>query len=192
MRVLLVSEGIHEEAGALEALVRRVASKISSCTCARVSDPRVRAHHGKGQGYKKRALRWMLQARDEGYDSLILVIDRDRYPERVEELNEAQQEHVVTNGFPRAVGIAIRSFDAWMLADEKALSSVLGSTVPMQPSPEDISDPKGMCAELLQRSTHDLKQRELYANIAKEVDLQRLEQRCPLGFAIFAARLRRL
>src|SRR5215216_3607425 len=107
MRVLLVSEGIHEEFGSLEALVKRTNPRIQICTWDRVSNWRIRAHHGKGQGYFKRALRWMLHARGEGFDALILVVDLDRFPERIQELNKAQQESTLTAGFRRALGVAI-------------------------------------------------------------------------------------
>lgn len=60
MKVLLVSEGKDEGAGALEALVRRTVPKIVTCEFRKVSDKRVHTHRGKGQGFIKRALRWIL------------------------------------------------------------------------------------------------------------------------------------
>jgi hypothetical protein len=72
MKILLVSEGIHEEHGALEKLVQRVITKIESCTFAKVSSNAVHSHPGIGKGYFKRALRWMITARDDGYDALVL------------------------------------------------------------------------------------------------------------------------
>lgn len=192
MKVLLVSEGKHEEAGALEALVRRTAPQIHQCVWDRVSSNSIHTHRGKGQGFFKRAVRWMLEARDRGFDALILVVDEDGYRERVKELAQAQSEQTLTAGFPRALGIAIRSFDAWMLADEIALSAVLRQAVSTQPSPEDLADPKGRCAELLEMSGGVLSQRDFYSRLAIEINLTSLENRCPKGFGTFAPLLRTL
>lgn len=46
---------------------------------------------------------------------------------------------------PRALGMAIRSFDAWMLADDGVLTLVLGKPIDTQPSPEKNRDPKEAC-----------------------------------------------
>jgi hypothetical protein len=192
MRVLLVSEGWHERAGALEALVRRVAARIQSCEWDKVTRDDIHTHRGKGQGFFKRAVRWMLEARKRGYDALVLVIDEDGRRERLSELESAQQEDVVTSRFSRALGAAVRTFDAWMLADEQALCAVLSVPVNTQPSPEHIVDPKSVCAALLEQSGCHLSQRELYAKVAEQLDVGQLEQRCPIGFGSFAERLRSL
>ena len=80
MKVLLVAEGKHERGkedrdGALETIVRRLHQGICQCDLDRVSRKDIHAHHGKGQGYFKKALRWMLHAQELGYDALVLVID---------------------------------------------------------------------------------------------------------------------
>jgi hypothetical protein len=64
MRALLVSEGKHEEGGALESLVRRTATVPLEFTFRRANDARVRTHRGKGAGMFKRALAWMREARE--------------------------------------------------------------------------------------------------------------------------------
>jgi hypothetical protein len=189
MNVLLVSEGIHEEAGALEALVMRVEPRIKSCAWQPSSRKDIATRKGKGQGFFKRAVRWILQARKEGYDALVLVIDEDGRPQRVRELNEAQDERSQTGGYPRALGIAIRSFDAWILADEKALSTVLNCVVDRQPSPENNRDPKQSCASLLAHGAVEMRPRDFYAAVTERTDLQCLRDRCPNGFGIFAARV---
>ena len=192
MRVLLVSEGTHEEAGALEAIVRRVVPKIDQCQWARVSDRRFQVQPGKGGGLYKRTLQWILEARRRGFDALVLVIDEDGHRERVRDLDQAQAELERTYHLPRAVGLAIRSFDAWMLADETALSAVLQCSIQRQPSPEDNRDPKGSCQDLRDSSPTGIALRDLYANVALRVDLQCLSDRCPKGFGTFVTRLRSL
>jgi hypothetical protein len=188
MKVLLVSEGKHELGGALEALVRRLAASELELHHAKVSEGSIHTHRGKGQGFYKRAVRWLLEARKRGYEAIALVIDEDGHPERAAELTEAQQYSGVD--FPRAFGIAIQAFDAWMLADERALTSVLGCPVHRQPAPEDLANPKQACRDLLAASNESFSQTEMYARIAALVDLSLLEERCAKGFAPFADRVR--
>lgn len=195
MRVLLVAEGQHEQGkedrdGALETLVRRLCRDITQCDLDRVSRKDIHAHHGKGQGYFKKALRWIQEAKKRAYDAVVLVIDQDNVPERVQEITKAQNAQVVT--LRRALGVAIRTFDAWMLADEQALSRVLGYTVSPQRSPEDVSDAKGVCAQLLDKSPMAMSQSEFYAFVAREADMNALERQCSKEFAPFAQRVRSL
>src|SRR5262245_10831516 len=153
MKVLLVAEGKHERGkedrdGALETLVCRLHQGISQCDLDRVSRNDIHIHYGRGQGYFKKALRWILEAEKCGYDAIVLIIDQDNAPERVQEITKAQNDQRVTL-LRRALGVAIRTFDAWMLADEQALTHVLGYAVSPQRSPEEMSDAKGMCTQLL-------------------------------------------
>ena len=192
MRVLLVAEGQHERGkedrdGALETLVRRLHQDITHCDLDRVSRKDIHAHHGKGQGYFKKELRWIREAEKRGYDAIVLVIDQDNVPERVQEITNAQNAQLVT--LRRALGVAIRTFDAWMLADEQALTRVLGYAVSPQRSPEDVSDAKGVCTQLLDKSPMAVSQSEFYAFVAREADMSTLTRQCPKGFAPFAQRV---
>lgn len=187
MKVLLVSEGKHELGGALETLVRRLLPRELYFDHDQVSRADIHTHRGKGQGFFKRAVRWLFEARKRGYEALVLVVDEDGRAERVKEISAAQQYGGVA--LPRAMGIAIRTFDAWMLADERALTFVLKYQVHRQPEPETISDPKRMCADLCGSR---LSQTEMYAQLATVIVLSTLEQRCPLGFGPFAAKVRAL
>ncbi len=190
MKILLVSEGPSELNGALQNLVRRLGVMEDDIDIDRVSQRDVHAHHGKGKGYFKRAVRWMLEAQKRGCDALILVIDQDGRPERTREIDDAQQ-HAGTFVY-LALGVAIRTFDAWMLADEKALTNVLGVSVSRQPGPEGILDPKGVCRGLLDESGCSLRPTKMYAAIAEVADIAVLEKRCPKGFTPFAQRVRGL
>jgi hypothetical protein len=195
VRVLLVAEGQHERGkedrdGALETLVRRLHQDITYCDLDRVSRKDIHAHHGKGRGYFKKALRWILEAEKRGYDAIVLVIDQDNVPERTQEITSAQNAQPVT--LRRALGVAIRTFDAWMLADEQALTRVLGYAVSPQRSPEDVSDAKGVCTQLLGKSSMAMSQSEFYAFVAREADMNTLIRQCPKRFAPFAQRVRSL
>ena len=192
MRVLLVSEGVHEASGSLETLVCRIVSQDLTCEWRALKDSKLRLHRGKGNRLFKRAVGWIREAQSNGFDALILLVDRDDEPTRIKEISKAQEENYLTQDFPRALGVAIRSFDAWMLADEQALAKVLGRLVNAQPAPEENDDPKADCERLRSASDTSLRLRELYAQVATVADLACIERRCPHGFGNFAKRLRDL
>lgn len=191
MKVLVVAEGAHEREGALPALVRRLNPAIVDAECEPANTTSVRAYRGTGDGFYKRALRWLIEAEKRGYDALVFVIDRDRRRERIREMNMAQ--HSLTQSqLPRALGVAIESFDAWILADQKALGIVLGCNVPQQKSPERMRDPKARCETLRDRSGKDLALRDMYREVLANAEVEVLEKRCPDGLAPFAERVERL
>ncbi len=190
MKALIVCEGRHESEGALTALIRRLAGPKLEYETDRVSRQDIHAHHGKGNGYKKRAIRWLLEAQKRGFDALIFLIDQDHCPERRQQINEAQEQELGVAR--RALGVAVQTFDAWMLADEKTLTKTLNYSVSRQSDPETISEPKIVVAELLAGSAVCLSQHEIYRAIMETADISLLTERCPLGFAPFAERVRGL
>lgn len=195
MKVLIVAEGIHELGrgecpGALEIMIRRLHVGPIECNPQPVKLNTIHAHHGKSKGYEKKAIRWLLEAQEQGYDALVLLIDEDGRAERLTEINQAQETRLAT--IRRAMGVAIRTFDAWMLADEQALGRALGQTVQRQKEPEAQPDPKRVCLELLMGGELVITQAEMYAAVAREADCRILEARCPKGFAPFAQRVREL
>lgn len=188
MKALIVCEGRHESEGALAAIIRRLAGPGLEYVMDRVSRNDIHAHHGKGNGYKKRAVRWLLEAQKRGFDALIFLIDQDHCPERRQQINEAQEQELGVAR--RALGVAVQTFDAWMLADDKTLTRALDCQVPRQPDPETMDNPKKVCADLLATGGGKMSQSELYRAIMEVVDIATLETRCPLGFAPFAERVR--
>jgi len=189
MRVLLVSEGKHELEGALETIVERLRNGDElEFVRERVAGGTVRRVHTKGRRYFKRMISWLKHAAEHRFEALIFVIDEDGDESRTAQARDAQEEQ--RWNVPRAFGVAIRKFDAWMLADEQALTATLGFTVERQRNPEIIPDPKQVCASLLDQSRNTLRQREMYAVVAQETNLTLLEERCPRGFRPFAERVR--
>lgn len=188
MRVLIVAEGKHERTEALERLVRRLScTQNLECETDRISKKTIHAFHGPGQGFFKRSIRWLLEAEKREFDALILLIDEDGHGERSEQINGAQATDVTP--LPRALGVAVRTFDAWMLADEQALTRVLGFNVQRQRTPESIPDPKQQSAALLEQSSHALTLTELYTAIANVTNPEIMKERCPRGFRPFAQRI---
>jgi hypothetical protein len=203
MRVLVVSEGRHElgkhepggpeRPGALEVLLGRLAEDTRvTFECDRMSNNAVRAWHGKGPGHFKRAVGWLKEAEKRHVDALILLIDDDKKPRerRSEQITSAQNSPL--SALSRAMGVAIRTFDAWILADETALTAVLGYTVTTQAAPETIRDPKGVCESLLAGSRSPMAQSEMYARVAGQLDIDVLSSRCQAGFGPFAGYVRRV
>jgi len=194
-RVLLVAEGASElgaapseHRGALTALVARLLDRELEVECERASSPKVQIHRGHGAAFTKRALAWIRHAQREGFDALVLLIDHDGDGERQKQLDVAQRDAHFS--LPRALGVAIRTFDAWMLADERALSQVLDFPVDKQKSPEDMSDPKATVHALREQGAESLLLPELYWRISEQLRLELLISNCPKGFGQFAQRVR--
>jgi hypothetical protein len=189
----MVSEGRHElgtgsDEGALLVLIRRLLGEGHEYNGLKVSNTSLRVHHGKGAGFFKKAVRCLIYAQEHGYDVVILVVDEDGDTSRRRQLADAQEyQHVPLK---RAFGLAIQTFDAWMLADEQAISRALGCPIPRQPDPESLRDSKSTFLELHQRASVSSPVSWAYAEVARNVDLECLASRCPDGFGLFTARMR--
>ena len=197
MKILLVSEGKHEfgdnaASSALAGLVSRMLGANHEFTLEPVSNRKFKTHkpRGKSADYEKRALACVTYAEQMGFDALILVIDDDGDAERETGIANAQQHEGLR--LPRALGLAIRTFDAWMLADHVALSKAVNRTVHTQKQPETIKDPKSQCVRILADADCGVPLSEIYLHVANEIDLERLTQRCPKGFGPFRSRVEAL
>ena len=202
MKILLLSDGPHElgslreassgtrEPFALQALVERMIASAGEFTPRKFSDTSVRGTHGKGHGLTKRAVAWLRYAQQNEFDAVVAVVDEDGERERLRAIDQAQEDRLFD--LPRAFGIAIRSFDAWMLADVRALCHVMGTNVDEQSDPEAMRDPKGVFAALLECHSVEMSQREAYAAISGQAEIERIQSRCPKGFEPFARRLEEL
>ena len=191
MGVLVVVEGKHESGGAARALIQQVRPDLTDLMFERLANSKIHVHPGNGKAYFKKAVRWMLEAKDRGFDAIILLVDRDGVPTRCAEIADAQN-HTAQCPIPRALGVPVEAFDAWMLADEQAISSVLAVTVPRQPDPENIAHPKDHFEALLRSLERPWGGAQMYTELAKKLDIKKLEARCPTGFGAFANRVRNL
>lgn len=192
MKVLVVAEGASELNGALETLLRRLSANALDFefTFDHVARSDIHAHHGKGQGYFKKAVRWLFEAEKRGFGALVLLIDQDDQTARLQQIADAQTRSLGVA--KRALGVAIRKFDAWMLADERALTEILGIQVQRQPAPETIADPKAVFDKLIAQAPIPDRVPEIYARIAQRCDMNLLIQRCSKGFGTFAERVKAL
>ena len=197
MKILVVSEGKDElgtdvDSSALVALVRRELGDEPKISLEPVSNQKFGIHKppGKAAAYEKRALACLRFAEREGFDALILVIDEDGQQERRTGIENAQKH--ASFQLPRAMGIAIRTFDTWMLADEVALSKVLNTNVQRQKDPETIKNPKKHCKKILSDTGPDFGLSEFYRRLVAIIDLEKLSDRCQNGFAPFRNRVEAL
>lgn len=202
MKILLISEGAHEfgdslddpnKSGALAILVRKLLSCEAQFTPRIIQDGRIRTHRtaGKGGGYFRLFVACIRCAEKEGFDAVVVVVDHDDEDrDRLQQAAAAQADDTVTK--PRAIGIAIRTFDAWMLADHVAVSGALSCRVDMIGSIESHKNPKEHFRQLRDGAGQGGRVRDLYAKIAELARLDVLEKNCPAGFKPFADNVRSL
>ena len=204
MRILVISEGKHElnhktraskTSGALVQLVLRILNHPQAIENLSVEwqDTRsfgviTRPDWGTGGAdYKRKAMSWIRRAENEKYDAIVIVVDQDNAPDRREGLDGAQVDARLS--LPRAIGLAVKSFDAWMLADEQAISKAIGRTIQTQRQPEGHKSPKDQMETIIANCDG---MSEVYSRIAEEARIQTLCTRCPKGFRPFHDRVAKL
>lgn len=197
MKILVVSEGKHElnlddnepRNGPLVRLIARVIEAHGSVSLeferrpVSALPPRMMGS-GKAGNYEHRAMAWVRLAEIEKFDAIVLLVDQDKSPARREGLDAAQIN--TRYSLPRAMGLAVKTFDAWMLADEQAISTAINKTVMRQKSPEAIKDPKQVLHSLIDGASEP--RTIVYLLIAEYTNLDTLCERCPEGFGPFHAR----
>lgn len=204
MRVLVISEGKHElnhktrdseVSGALVQLVERILNHPKAIENLSIvwqdtgsfGDITSQDHGTGGANYKRKAMSWIRRAENQKYDAIVIVVDQDNAPGRREGLDAAQEDGRLS--LPRAIGLAVKSFDAWMLADEKAISIALGRTVQTQKLPEGHKSPKEQMETIIANCDG---MSDVYSRIAKEARIDTLCTRCPRGFRPFHDRVAKL
>jgi len=137
-------------------------------------------------------------------DVVVMVVDNDRTPghERLKILRQHRDTFWEERKIPTriAVGVAIEAFEAWLLADRKALKEALGLSQqpPDEGSPEGLtgrpgsgSHPNEKLNQLIARDSRERGYVECVADIASRTRIDELTRRCPKGFEPFARELRR-
>ena len=203
MRILVISEGKHElgrtgkdpVSGALIRLVERVLIPFLPLEKIQIEQRDNRSFGvvtpkdwgTGGADYQRKAMSWIRKAQNEKFDAIVIVVDQDNAPDRRKGLDAAQVD--LRLSLPRAIGLAVKSFDAWMLADELAISKAIERQVQTQKTPEDHKDPKDAMRIIV--ADNDA-MTDVYAKIADEVNIETLCTRCPKGFKPFRDRLAKL
>lgn len=184
MRIVLLSEGNSDVAigdactrGAIAILLRRVITEFKRI------DPDAVILHGdrlprlnRGSGFDRK-VRMAIEKYDGKADALAIVIDRDG-PEnavRLELLRAGRDGSARSFARKTVVGVAVEMMEAWLLADSRALATVL-STAGAQPDPETVRDPKSELTRLARLV--DKRPGDCIDEIARKADLQRVCDRC--------------
>jgi hypothetical protein len=118
--VLIVAEGEHELSGgtadaALPILVRRLLGDGIDLrpTSKRIRELSGHVHAGRGNPLARKFIGIIRFAERQGFDAVVILVDQDDDPSRHNAASVAQETTFTT--LPRAIGIAVRSFDAWFL-----------------------------------------------------------------------------
>lgn len=132
----------------------------------------------------------LLNARADGDDGVVAVVDADREPRRarLRELAAGREEHRNTHGpFPAALGEARPHVEVWLLDDEKAVRAGLSL-----PGDHRVTwnerDAKGALNEIIAACAGSARRFvDHLPMIAREVRLERCNHRATTGFGDFAA-----
>jgi len=177
---------------ALPCLIHRVIGSPVSFSCETRLLKDVGGHvRGKGHGYTKKVIAAILEARRDGFASVAVLVDRDRrgVQDTLHPL-QAGRDASPAGCPPCAVGVAVETFDAWMVVDGKAIQAAGGDGSRSHPDPEGMdgvessgNHPKVRAAEVFGGGEG---LGEKYAVVAKHVGIELLKKQCLKGFAPFA------
>jgi hypothetical protein len=220
VRLRLVSEGLldvgtsmqlHQseepKEGAVRVFVRRLLEEkfgreVSDWEIESSVLPRAHDRSDSVSGYERKVYLAIIGAAADDCSSVAVVIDRDRTESgvRLKALRSGRsltEEKGEPLAYKTALGVAIETVEAWLLADEKALNEALSPSPPVQglPAPEGLdgapgtaNHPKQMFRAFVKRATKDVA--APYDEVAQRVRIDFLEQRCKEGFAPFAEEVR--
>jgi hypothetical protein len=131
------------------------------------------------------------------FRGVVIVVDRDgpeRGGDRLAKM-ERGRERAEADGYvlPCALGIAIETAEAWLLADGQALENALGlDETPSISDPEGLygrkgseEHPKGKLNSYLDRDSQNRTHGECIADIAERSDIPVIRDKCKRGFAPF-------
>jgi hypothetical protein len=141
----------------------------------------------------------------EEVDMILIVVDADdnlsqRQHDLERALNTIRRNHLDIKEQlvcdRSAGGLAIKNFEAWLLADNQTVSNILGVELEQLEKLEDLSDTKSILEKAIAESTYlsekSSNQRPLQIrwNLASQIDLLIIKTCCPRGYAAFAQNLR--
>lgn len=140
----------------------------------------------------KRTRAYIKEAARAGAAAAVVLVDADgRGKERLKRLEEHRQRLIADNaalGIPSAIGVAVEVIEAWLLADQAAITRALGLPDPPErvENPEALKGkrgsgdhPKDVLRRLLAQDRRGPRSflRQVQA-IARELDVRLLAERC--------------
>jgi hypothetical protein len=140
----------------------------------------------------------------EEVDTIVIVVDADNVlSERQRSLKKALD--VIRNNHLDAdekeisdrstSGLAIKNFEAWLLADTQTVSQILGVKMEELSDLEDLENTKEILEKAIAKSTYlaedTTNQRSLQIrwNLASKIDLAVIKTICPIGYSAFVQSL---
>jgi hypothetical protein len=129
----------------------------------------------------RRALTWPATKRYP--DIAVVIVDRDGDRRRRNQLHDHVRDLVLP---PRVIAVAVEEFEAWLLADSKAIADVAGRTAQDAPAPESL--PPGAAKARLREWTGRDDAGTAHLRIAHSCDLALVARTCP-SFDEFAGDL---
>jgi len=140
----------------------------------------------RGHGFIRELPTFARQLRDDGVDVVVAVVDTDatQINERLRLLREAKQRCAELGvAVCIAEGLAVRSLEAWLLADEAAVFSVFdGDRASVKfPSPEHDPMPKSTLNRIVRTLTagREVSFASFADELAEAIRLPVLRQKCP-------------
>lgn len=111
-------------------------------------------------------------------DKAIVIRDADN--KSPAELIKKMETKVSNRSYPfhRKLLVAVQKLEAWLLADENAISAITGKKVARVQNPEDLSDPKERLNRLLSAAKISYTA-EVARKIAASAKVETIESRCP-------------
>ena len=179
-----------------EAVLPRLVARILNTPVAETTGKWARLHTSAGRGYGRKLRFAIRQAQVIGAKGLVATVDsdRDRQGRRLLALRqERDTAHASTPPFPVALGQAIPHGEAWLLDDAFAVRSVLAlSTKKKIPTLRQTKNPKAALEHLLSQSKRAADPpRQVWAEIAAQLDPSRCRHAAKTGFQSFADDVRR-
>lgn len=170
-----------EELGPAHDLVRRCIGKARAIPEAAVlfqRPLRLRGRTARGSDLlvassARRLLAWPPRSRSP--ELAVFLVDGDGDPSR-----RAAVEHATAGALvPIVIGIANHEFEAWLIADDVAVSRAIGAPFPTQRNPEEMRprEAKNVLADAIGRAASE--PRVVRRTIARTCDLDVVSTRCP-------------
>jgi len=146
---------------------------------------------GRPSRMARKVARTLAGACRKGYGAVVVLVDRDR-PEnagRIAEMRAGRESAAPEYYLPCAVGEAVYTFEAWILADPNAIVSAGGTADDLPANPEDLpaKESKRFATKAFAAAG---RMTDAYAAVARKAKLEVLENRCPQGFKPFADEVR--
>lgn len=126
---------------------------------------------------------------------IVILVDNDRQKKqrRFKELQKiCKGTHC--NYDLIAMGVAVEALEAWLLADENALSKLTNRTISAQQNPENIQRPDVVLKEITQYHSIGMPYFEILQRIVIELNLDIVLRRCKSFknfYEIYSSKLRR-